>query len=267
MSVFQALILGIVQGLTEFLPISSSAHLVLVPEALGWEQPSLPYLVMLHTATLLALLIYFRRELLQLARGIFHPGPERKLVALLALATLPAAAIGVLFEEQLTDSFGKPVQVAIQLVITGVLLVIAEVLARRKGADREVDLGTAAMAQEVTWRSALLIGFSQALAIIPGISRSGATIAAGLVAGMSRPLAAKFSFLLSVPILLGTSIFEVPNLSANGPGTAALVVGFLASSVTGYLSIAGMIAFLQRRGLMPFAAYCIIVGVAAAIFL
>lgn len=266
-SAMQALILGMVQGLTEFLPISSSAHLVLVPAALGWEQPSLPYLVMLHAATLLALLIYFRRELLQLARGIFRPGPERKLAGLLVLATVPAAVIGVLFEKQLTDALGEPVQVAVQLVITGVLLIIAELLARRKGADREEGLGTAAMAQEVTWRSALLIGFSQALAIIPGISRSGATISAGLFAGMSRPLAARFSFLLAVPILLGTSIFEVPKLSANGPGTAALVVGFLAASVTGYLSIAGMIAFLQRRGLMPFAAYCIIAGLAGAIFL
>lgn len=260
MSVFQALVLGLVQGLTEFLPVSSSAHLVLVPEALGWEQPSLPYLVMLHTATLLALLVYFRRELLKLALGIVRPGPDRKLVVLLALATLPAAAIGVLFEDQFEDSFGKPFQVAVQLVITGVLLIVAEVLARRTAQEPEVGLGTEAMAAKVTWRSALGIGFAQALAIIPGISRSGTTIAAGLLAGMSRPLAARFSFLMSVPILLGTSVFEVPKLSQSSPGTSVLVVGFLASLISGYLSIAGMIAFLQRRGLMPFAAYCIIAG-------
>jgi undecaprenyl-diphosphatase len=267
--VLQALVLGIVQGLTEFLPLSSSAHLVLVPELLGWEQPSLPYLVMLHSATLVALLVYFRRDLLALATGLLRSGPERKLLTWLALGTLPAAVIGVAFEEQFERSFGKPVQVAVQLVLTGVILIAAEALSNHKTQEPDASgvADTERMAGGLGWFAALGIGLAQALAIVPGISRSGATIAAGLLAGLSRPLAARFSFLLSIPILAGTSVFEVPQLSQANPGMAALAVGFVASGVSGYLAIAGMIEFLQRRGLLPFAAYCVVVGGVLALVL
>jgi undecaprenyl-diphosphatase len=267
MAIIEALVLGIVQGLTEFLPISSSAHLVLVPELLGWEQPSLPYVVLLHAGTLLALVVYFRRELAALATGVFRPGPERKLAMILALGTLPAAVIGVAFEEQFEEAFGHPSEVAVQLVVSGLILVAAEALSRRseKREDPRTDAaGTEQMARRLTWRSALGVGFAQAFAIVPGISRSGATIAAGLLAGLSRPLAARFSFLLSIPILFGTSVFEVPKLSGSRPGSAALIVGFVASTISGYAAIAGLIAFLQRRGLLPFAAYCVVVGAVLA---
>jgi undecaprenyl-diphosphatase len=267
MTLIEALVLGIVQGLTEFVPISSSAHLVLVPELFGWEQPSLPYLVLLHAGTLLALVIYFRRELAALTAGVFRPGPERNLAILLALGTLPAAAIGVAFEKQFEEAFGHPRQVAIQLVVSGLILVAAQALSRRN--DRPVDpgsdpAGTEQMSRSLSWRSALGVGFAQALAIIPGISRSGATIAAGLLSGLSRPLAARFSFLLSIPILFGTSVFELPKLSGTDAGPAALLVGFVASAISGYAAIAGMISFLQRRGLLPFAVYCVVVGAVAA---
>ena len=290
MDVLHALVLGIVQGLTEFLPLSSSAHLVLIPELLGWEQPSLPYVVMLHSATLIALLVYFRRDLVTLAAGVLKPGPERKLLGLLALGTLPAAAIGAAFEEQFERSFGEPVQVALQLVATGVILVLAEALSRRRkppetdarsprterggssgaGNPSKEDSGSAQterMARGLGWFGALGVGLAQALAIVPGISRSGATIAAGLLAGLSRPLAARFSFLLSIPILLGTSLFEVPRLSGANPGVGAMAVGFVASGVSGYLAIAVMIEFLQRRGLLVFAAYCVVVGGVLALVL
>ncbi|MGQ0680507.1 MAG: undecaprenyl-diphosphate phosphatase [Actinomycetota bacterium] len=266
MSVLQALVLGVVQGLTEFLPVSSSAHLVLVPELLGWEQPSLPYLVLLHAATLLALLVYFRRELLELATGVFRPGPARKLVLLLAVATVPAALIGFIFESQFERSFGQPFQVAIQLVLTGVILIAAELLTRRRPPSAD-DAGIESMARVVTAPAALSIGLAQALAIVPGISRSGSTIGAGLLAGMSRSMAARFSFLMSIPILLGASLFEVPKLAGASPGPAALVAGFLGALVSGYLSIAGMVAFLQRRSLMAFAGYCIVAGALAAMLL
>lgn len=267
MAIIEALVLGIVQGLTEFLPISSSAHLVLVPELLGWEQPSLPYVVLLHAGTLLALIVYFRRELVALATGVLRRGPERRLAVLLALGTLPAAAIGFAFEKQFEEAFGEPVRVALQLVVSGLILVAAEALSRRndKGRDRRSEgEGIEEMAKGLTWRSALGVGFAQAFAIVPGISRSGATIAAGLLAGLSRAMAARFSFLLSIPILFGTSVFEVPKLSGSHPGSAALIVGFVASTVSGYAAIAGLIAFLQRRGLLPFAAYCVVVGALAA---
>jgi undecaprenyl-diphosphatase len=270
LSLLEALVLGIVQGLTEFLPISSSAHLVLVPELLGWEQPSLPYVVLLHAGTLLALLVYFRNELIDTLRGMLHPGPARRFILLLIAGTLPAAIIGVAFEEQLEDSFGEPFQVALQLIATGIILVGIEVLIRRRPAvadDPEDLTGLDGLVDQLSPAKAAAVGAAQAFAIIPGISRSGATIAAGLLAGLSRAQAARFSFLLSIPILFGTTLFKVPDLAGESVGTSALVVGFLASLVTGYLAIAGTISFLQRRGLLSFAAYCILAGAVAALLL
>jgi undecaprenyl-diphosphatase len=270
LGLLEALVLGVVQGLTEFLPISSSAHLVLVPELLGWEEPSLAYVVLLHAGTLLALVIYFRNELIATLTGMLRPGPARKFVLLLVAGTLPAAVIGVAFEEQFERNFGEPFQVALQLVATGVILVGIEALARRKPPPHEdaADLtGLEGLTDQLTPARAAGVGLAQAFAIVPGISRSGATIAAGLLAGLSRAQAARFSFLLSIPILFGTTLFKVPDLAGESVGTGALVVGFAASLVTGYLAIAGTISFLQRRGLLSFAAYCVLAGGLAAVLL
>lgn len=270
MSLFEALILGVVQGLTEFLPISSSAHLVLVPELLGWEQPSLAYIVLLHAGTLLALLVYFRRELVQTLTGMLRPGPARKFVLLLAAGTLPAAAIGFALQEQFEAIFGNAFQVALQLVATGLILVGIEALTRKRPQPEESpqDLtGLDSMVAQITPAKAVGVGFAQALAIIPGISRSGSTIAAGLLAGLSRAQAARFSFLLSIPIVFGTTVLKVPELSGGEVGAGALATGFVASLVTGYLAIAGLISFLQKRGLLIFAAYCIVAGTVAALII
>ena len=270
MSILEALVLGVVQGLTEFLPISSSAHLVLVPELAGWDQPSLAYVVLLHAGTLIALLAYFRRELVATATGMMRPGPARRFLLLLVAGTIPAAAIGFAFEEEFEQSFGEPFQVAVQLVLTGVILFGIEWFARRRIPPNEGDqdlIGLEGLVDDLSIRGAAGVGFAQAAAIIPGISRSGATIAAGLLAGLSRAQAARYSFLLSIPILAGTTLFKVPDLSGEGAGTAALAVGFISSLVTGYLAIAGTIAFLQRRGLVVFAAYCVVAGGLAALAL
>lgn len=270
MSLVEALVLGIVQGLTEFLPISSSAHLVLVPELLGWGQPSLPYVVLLHAGTLLSLVIYFRKELIATVAGMIRPGPARRFLLLLIAGTLPAAIIGVAFEEQLEASFGEPFQVAIQLIVTGLILVGIELLIRRKPpqADDPADLtGLEGLVGQLSVTKSAAVGLAQAFAIVPGISRSGSTIAAGILAGLSRAQAARYSFLLSIPILFGTTLFKVPDLAGDSAGSAALVVGFIASLVTGYLAIAGTISFLQRRGLFSFAAYCIVAGAIAAAIL
>jgi len=270
LSLVEALVLGIVQGLTEFLPISSSAHLVLVPELLGWDQPSLPYVVLLHAGTLLSLVIYFRKELISTVSGMIRPGPARRFLLLLVAGTLPAAIIGVAFEEQLEASFGEPFQVAIQLIVTGLILVGIELLIRRKPprADDPEDLtGLEGLVGQLSVTKSAAVGLAQAFAIVPGISRSGSTIAAGLLAGLSRAQAARYSFLLSIPILFGTTLFKVPDLAGDSVGSAALVVGFLASLITGYLAIAGTISFLQRRGLFSFAAYCIVAGAIAAAIL
>lgn len=270
MSLLEALVLGIVQGLTEFLPISSSAHLVLVPELLGWEQPSLPYVVLLHAGTLLALGVYFRRELIATVTGMLHPGPARRFLLLLIAGTLPAAIIGVAFEEQFEDNFGDSFQVALQLIVTGLILVGIEILIRRnpRPPDEPEDLtGLDGLVDKLSATKAAGVGFAQAFAIVPGISRSGSTIAAGLLAGLSRAQAARFSFLMSIPILVGTTLFKVPDLAGESVGMPALAVGFVASLVTGYVAIAGTISFLQRRGLLSFAAYCIVAGTIAAFLL
>jgi undecaprenyl-diphosphatase len=273
-STLQALVLGIVQGLTEFLPISSSAHLVLVPELAGWSRPSLPFLVLLHSATLVALVIYFRRELAAAVIGMVKAGPQRRLLGLLVLGTAPAAIIGVVFETEFEAFYAEPVGVALQLMVTGVLLIGAELLTKRSSkvtVEPASDDSTIPEAEDITgglsWKGALGVGFSQAAAIVPGISRSGATIAGGLLAGLTRVAAARFSFLLSIPILFGTSLFELPRLDGAPLGAGPLLVGFIASMVSGYLAIAGMISYLQRRGLVPFAVYCLVVGLAAALVL
>ncbi len=225
---------------------------MLVPELLGWPIPSVGYIVLLHAGTLLALLIHFGKQLISAL------GRDRRLIYLLAIATIPAAIIGVLFERQFEDSFGKPMQVAFQLMLTGLILVGAELLARRRTGTAEVQLSSV---------SALAIGFAQAISIVPGISRSGATIGTGLVVGLDRTKATRFSFMLAIPILLGTSLYKVPEFSSSGLGAGAMVAGFIASLVSGYLAIAGMVGYLGRRGLYPFAAYCVIAGLLAVLAL
>lgn len=271
MSILEALVLGIVQGLTEFLPISSSAHLVLVPELLGWEEPKVAYLVLLHAATLVALFIYFAKEFIEALDGLDRAGPQRRFIVLLVIGTIPAAVLGVIFEKQFEESFGHPVGVAIQLAVTGILLAAVEVFSRMKKRDEGIEQTEFSTVEkisiEVSGFNALAVGFAQAISIIPGISRSGATISAGLLTGLSRPQAARFSFMLSVPILLGTSIAKIPEISVAEIGVAPLVVGFMASLVSGYLAIAGMIGYLQKRGLFPFATYCLVVGPLVAFFL
>lgn len=270
MSVFRALILGIVQGLTEFLPVSSSGHVIVVPALLRWREPGLPFVVLLHAGTMFALLLYFRRELVQILRSGLRRGPERRFTVLLVLGSLPAAVVGFVFEKQFQRSFGEPFQVALQLVANGFILIGAELLTRKsRGPAKDEELtGVEGLAKELRPARAAGVGMAQALAIVPGISRSGSTIAAGLFAGLSRAQAARFSFLLAVPILAGTSLFEVPVLAKRAAGGGMfLVVGFVASLLSGYLSIAGMIRFLQRRSLLVFAAYCIVAGSLAALVL
>ena len=265
MTPLEALVLGLVQGLTEFLPISSSGHLVIVPRLFGWEHPPVAFDVMLHTASLVAVLIYFRSELVEVLAGFARAGPGRRFIWLLAVGTIPAALIGFFLEEPLSELFDEPVITAALLLGTAGILVLSETYARfysrspnsLKGIDNSSipELVTA-----LTAPKALAIGCAQALAILPGISRSGSTIGAGLLSGLSRPQAARFSFMLAVPILLGTSAYKVPALSSSDISASAIIIGFLASLISSYAAVAGMISYLQKRGLYPFAAYCFVVG-------
>lgn len=270
MTLLQALVLGLVQGLTEFLPISSSGHLVLVPSLLGWPAPPVAFDVLLHAGSLLAVLAYFRREFVEITLGLVRAGPGRRFIGLLVIGTIPAAVVGGLFEEQFAAVFTQPGTVALLLMTTGLILAGSETYARlrRPGTVQAAAMpGVEELEAEVDGRKALAIGAAQAFAILPGISRSGATIAAGLVTGLTRPQAARFSFMLVVPILAGTAALQVPKLSGLDLGAGPLVIGFLAALGSSYLAIWGLIGYLQRRGLYPFAVYCLVAGAIAVILL
>ena len=269
-TVLQALVMGIVQGLTEFLPVSSSGHLIVVPFLLGWNDAfinSLAFSVMLHIGTLVALLVYFRKDWVRLVpAGIaavrdrsFHDDEDRRLAWLLAASTVPAALIGFLLSDVIEASFRSVGLVAVTLVIGGLILLIAD----RFGAkSRGIE--------DVTFPIAIGIGAAQALALIPGISRSGISISAARMVGMDRESAARFAFLMATPITAGAGIFEVRKLLAGEGGvqveTLPLVVGMVAAAVSGLAAIHFMLSFLRRRSLDVFVWYRFALAVVVLIF-
>ncbi len=260
MDIFQAFILGFVQGATEFVPVSSSAHLVLVPWWLNWDSPGLQFDTILHLGTIVAVIAYFYRDLWEIVvswvRAVLRHGtacPTSRLGWWLILGTVPAAVLGAVLEDFFEGMFGYPPGVAAFLIVTGVILALSERLGKRL---RSLD--------DLGWLDALVIGLAQACAIAPGISRSGATIAAGLGKGLKRTDAARFSFLLSVPVILGAGLkqsYDLLTESTQAGQLLLLVVGFVAAAITGYLAIYFLLRYLQRRSLYPFAIYCWALGV------
>ncbi len=259
MSLSQIVLLGILQGATEFLPVSSSGHLVIVPYLLGWTASSLVVDTVLHLGTLVAILIYFRRDLLALGEAWWQSvrsrsvaSPEARLAWLIVLASVPAALIGFLLEDWFASLFARPRAAALFLLGTAALLLLSEYLARRSRC-----------LESMSWRDALFIGLAQSLAIAPGLSRSGSTIAAGLILGYRRADAARFSFLLAVPIILGSGLYQLLQLADGGDlgvSLGGLALGFLAAGLTGYGAIAGLLALVKRQSLWPFALYCATLG-------
>ena len=259
MNIVQAFVLGIVQGITEFIPISSSGHLVLVPWLLNWPEPGLAFDTIVHWGTLLAVLAVFWRDLVALARAWARSLVERnlepteaRLAWLIIVGTLPAALMGFLWEDFFEGLFGSPGLVAALLLVTGAILALSERLGRR-----QLSMG------DLSWLDSVLIGLAQGLAIAPGISRSGATIAVGLLRGVRREAAARYSFLLATPIIFGAGLLQLVELfqaRAGGAQLPPLVVGFLVAAVSGYLCIRFLLAYLQRGRLYVFAAYCWLAG-------
>lgn len=264
MDLLQAIILGILQAATEFLPVSSSGHLVLVPWLLGWPEPGLMFDTVVHWGTLLAVVVYFRRDLWRLGRawlrGFLHwdwSDLDARLVWLLLLATVPAVIFGYALESVFESLFGKPEWVSIFLLVTAGMLALAEWRGRRTRVTG--DLG---------WKDALVIGLAQAVAIAPGISRSGATISAGMLRGLKRPDAARFSFLLSIPIVLGAGLLPLLGLDSAADLQAllpALLAGFAVSAAVGYLVIGFLLRYLEHGTLYIFSLYCTWVGLSCLI--
>lgn len=262
MPILQALVLGVVQGLTEFLPVSSSGHLVIVPALFNWHQPGVAYDVLLHVGSLIALLIYFSGEILAIIRGLFVPaGGSRRLLVLLIVGSIPAAIFGLLLKDVFAQSFTDAPASAIELVITGVILVAAELILAYHLRRSSQGGGDLRHMENMTLADAGLVGIAQAIAIIPGISRSGSTIGTGLALKITRDDAARFSFLLSIPALLGATLVEIPDMSkSNNIGLATGIAGFVASLIVSYVAIAGLIRYLKTHTLYPFAAYCVVAG-------
>jgi undecaprenyl-diphosphatase len=255
-SIWRVIFLGVLQGFTEFLPVSSSGHLVIMPYLFGWEDTGLALNVMLHLGTLAAIVAYFFGDLWRLVLAALQSlqrrtlvDPYARLAWMLAIATLPGALIGFFLEDFFEQLFGMPVAAAGFLFGTSLLLVLSEYLG-----SRQRPMTTLA------WGEAIVIGFAQALAILPGLSRSGTTISAGLMLGLRREDATRFSFLLAVPIVLGSGLYQVVKLVAGGTGALTtsvpvLLVGMVAAGLSGYVAIAGLLAYVRRHSLIPFAIY------------
>ena len=268
MSIVEAVVLGLVQGLTEFIPISSSGHLVIVPELFGWERPGLSFDVLLHSASLLALLVYFSGDLLDLARGVSQgSSSSRRLVLLLAFATVPAGLAGLLLGDFFEDAFEDADAAALQLLITAALLTAAEWVSQKRERQASAEGKRLRPMGDLGFGEAGAIGLAQAFAILPGISRSGSTIGTGLALGLSRDDAARFAFLLAIPALIGASILEIPELGDTSLSLGAGIGGFIASALASYAAIAGLIRYLKTNTLYPFAVYCLIASIAFSVLL
>jgi len=242
---WQSIVLGIVQGLTEFLPISSSAHLILIPRYFGWTDQGLAFDVALHLGTLVGVVAYFWQDLWDIA---FAPA-QRKILGYLIVATVPGALAGLLLEHKVETLFRSPHLIAIALILLGTVLGLADW--RCKGEKKFTD---------ITLGVALAIGLSQALALIPGVSRSGITITCALALGFERREAARFSFLLSVPIIAGAGILKMKAILLE-PDKLALGAGFVAAALAGFLAIWALMKYVQTRRYTPFVIYRWILGI------
>ena len=252
MTIVQAIVLGLVQGLGEFLPISSSAHLVLVPWLFNWTDPGLTFDIALHIGTLVAVIAYFWKDWITLiVKGLTEAkSMDGRLFWYLVAASIPGAIVGYLLEEKAETVFRSPLLIASMLIIMGSVLYWAD-----QSSAKKIEM------KNITFGKSILIGTAQALSIIPGVSRSGITMTAGLLGGLTRYAAARFSFLLSTPIIFGAALVKLPHIISN-PSMISLnfMVGMLVSCITGIMSIGFLLRYVATRNFLPFVWYRFIVG-------
>lgn len=261
MDLLQAVILGLVQGATEYIPVSSSAHLVLVPWLLGWPDASFEFEVLVQWGTLVGVFVFFWHDIWAITRAVIQGLRQRRPLGtvearlgwLVAAATIPAVVIGLLFKDYFEAMFASPMVVGALLILTAILLVVAERFGARV---RQLEA--------FTWLDAIIVGLWQAAAIMPGISRSGATIGGAVLRDFDRTAAARFSFLMSIPALLGAGLVALNDLLEAGTlndQLPAISAGFVAAAISGYICIRWLLNYLQRHSLYVFAAYCLVVSI------
>lgn len=260
MNILDALILGIVQGLTEFIPVSSSAHLVIMPKLLQIDKPKLVFDVMLHFGTLLALILIYRRKIFKLINGFvelvlkrefkdIQNDTDKRLVFLIILTSIPTGLIGIFFKDYVEVMFKSVLSVGFFLLGTGFILALGQ---HRLGGKKEI--------LNITIIDALFIGVAQGLAVAPGISRSGITIVAGLYRGLNRDLAANYAFLVSIPVISAATVLEAKDLWSEMMGLHLILIGILSAFISGYVAIKVLLKIVKRGKLSIFAWYCWILG-------
>ncbi|MBI3342365.1 undecaprenyl-diphosphate phosphatase [Candidatus Curtissbacteria bacterium] len=277
----QAILFGIVQGITELFPISSLGHSVILPGLLGWHVNQsdpffLTFLVATHAATALVLFLFFIRDWKLIILGLIRSLKEReikesdtyaKLAWLLVIGTIPAGALGLLFEESLKKLFASPQLVAGTLIINGLILIAAEVLRRKK--KENIQTGSDMRIAKLSWLQAIKVGCMQAIALIPGFSRTGSAITGGLLVGLSHEDSARFSFLLATPIIGAAAILKLPELANQQEASMLpqILVGAVFAGIFAYLSVKFLTKYFETKTLAPFAIYCIIAGVVSLLIL
>ena len=251
MTYLQSAVLGVVQGATEFLPVSSSGHLVLVPRLLGWPDQGLAFDAAIHVGTLAALILYFRSELWRMLTGV-----DRRLAVLLIAATIPGGVAGALFEKTISAKLRDPIVIASMLIGWGLVMWLADRHAARVARPVQEP-------REMAWGAAMGVGVAQAIALVPGTSRSGITITAGLFSGLSRTAAARFAFLLGIPITGAAGLLKLLALLRHGGDVPVgpLLTGVIVSCVSGLAAVWFLVKFLERRSLLPFVVYRCALGV------
>jgi len=278
MSLFQALVLALLQGVTELFPVSSLGHTVILPKLLGWnlnqaDPTFLAFVVLLHVGTATALLIYFRRDWLAIVRAVFrsvidgrmHGSPDERLGWRLIAGTIPAGLIGVLFQKQVQSLFANPKAAAAFLIVNGVIMFLGERVRRRAVALE----GERTRLDGLSVRTAVGIGSAQILALLPGISRSGSTMVAGLLADLTHEAAARFAFLLATPIIFGAGVLKIPDLFTPValPHLPVYLLGGVAAGIAAFLSVAYLMRYFRVGRLDPFAIYCAAFGILSLILL
>lgn len=273
MEIFKSAILGLIQGFTEFFPVSSSGHLIIFPYFFNWEEPSIFFAVSLHFATLIALLTVLYKDVWHIIRSFFagifikkyRIDSDFKLALYIIIASIPAAIVGYLFNDLIESLFLKPVFAALFLIITAIILISFELIGKKKETSYAKANKTS---NKISWLSALVIGIGQAVAIIPGISRSGSTISSARIFGIKREEAVKFSFLISIPVIFGSFVFEmikgiktyIITASSGSNAICFIVTGFIAAYVSGLFAVKFLLKFSEKRNLNIFAIYCVLVS-------